>query len=253
MCVWVYLFGGFLAHEEVQLVGRDVLTGDILMGVLDGNVQVAVVDAVGLAGQAALDDVSGGGNQIVLQIEHSLLPVGVTISRTSGEEDRLVAGREGDVKVAEEGMDVVRTGHLKLELGIKGQVFLGDRLDVDLLEDARSRAHRLTLDNINERLMDGNLFDGLHVEPVNIVPEVDLLLLILGILDTNQEHGGFVREDQALRSQVAITSVQDGVQHGLIQQKVAHPLTDDDVNRVNRQLHLLHLTLQQDNLYTRDS
>lgn len=36
----------------------------------------------------------------------------------------------------------------------------------------------------------------------------------------------------------------DGVQHGLVEEAVAHPLRDDDVHLFHRELHLLHLALE---------
>ena len=36
----------------------------------------------------------------------------------------------------------------------------------------------------------------------------------------------------------------DGGEHRLVKQAVAHPLADDDVHLVHRQLHLLHLPLE---------
>lgn len=36
----------------------------------------------------------------------------------------------------------------------------------------------------------------------------------------------------------------DGVEHGLVEQAVAHPLRDDNVHFFNRKLHLLHLSFE---------
>lgn len=43
--------------------------------------------------------------------------------------------------------------------------------------------------------------------------------------------------------QPLVSGVDDGVEHGLVEQTVTHPLRDDDVHTVHWQLHLLHLTL----------
>jgi hypothetical protein len=78
----------------------------------------------------------------------------------------------------------------------------------------------------------------------------NLLILVLAILNTSHEDGGLVGEDEtlAILAQVLVASPQDGVQHALVQQEVAHPLGDDDVDLGEGQLHLLHLALQQRDL-----
>lgn len=76
----------------------------------------------------------------------------------------------------------------------------------------------------------------------------DLLLLVVTILDTSKEDGRLVREDQAVLLQVGVTRIQHGVQHGLVEQEVAHPLRDDDVDLGEGHIDLLHLALDQGDL-----
>lgn len=76
----------------------------------------------------------------------------------------------------------------------------------------------------------------------------DLLVLVLAVLDAGHEDGGLVREDQAVLDEVLVAGIQDRVQHGFVEQEVAHPLGDDDVHLVEGQLDLLHLALQQRDL-----
>lgn len=76
----------------------------------------------------------------------------------------------------------------------------------------------------------------------------NLLLLVIAILDTGDVDGGLVGEDQTILDQVLVPGVQDGVQHGFVEQEVAHPLRNDDVNFVKRKNNLLHLALEQGNL-----
>jgi hypothetical protein len=76
----------------------------------------------------------------------------------------------------------------------------------------------------------------------------DLLLLVVAVLDTSHEDGSLVREDQAILDQVLVARVQDGVEHGLVQQEVAHPLGYYYVDLVEGQNNLLHLSLQQGDL-----
>lgn len=76
----------------------------------------------------------------------------------------------------------------------------------------------------------------------------NLLVLILSVLDTGHEDGGLVGEDQAVLDEVLVTGIQDSVEHALVQQEVAHPLGDDDVDLIEGQLDLLHLALEQGDL-----
>mgnify|MGYP000939939447 CR=1 FL=1 len=73
----------------------------------------------------------------------------------------------------------------------------------------------------------------------------NLLLLVVSVLDTGEENGGLVGEDEAILLKVGVSGVEDGVEHGLVEEEIAHPLGDDDVNLGERQLNLLHLALDQ--------
>ena len=77
---------------------------------------------------------------------------------------------------------------------------------------------------------------------------INLLLLVVAVLDTGKEDGGLVGEDQAVLNQVLVSGVQDRVQHAFVEEEVAHPLGDDDINLRERQLNLLHLALDQGDL-----
>ena len=73
----------------------------------------------------------------------------------------------------------------------------------------------------------------------------NLLLLVVAVLYTSHEDGSLVREDEAILNQVLVARIQHGIQHALIQQKVAHPLRYNDIHFVKWQHDLLHLALQQ--------
>jgi hypothetical protein len=78
----------------------------------------------------------------------------------------------------------------------------------------------------------------------------NLVLLVVAVFDTGHEDGGLVGEDKTLAvlAEVAVTRPQNGVHHALVEEEVAHPLGDDDVNLGERQLDLLHLALQEGDL-----
>lgn len=76
----------------------------------------------------------------------------------------------------------------------------------------------------------------------------DLLLLVVAILNTGEEDGGLVGEDETVLDKVLVTGVQDGVQHAFVEEEVAHPLGDDNIDLREGQLNLLHLALDQGDL-----
>lgn len=76
----------------------------------------------------------------------------------------------------------------------------------------------------------------------------NLVVLVLAILDTSHVHGGLVGEDLAIFGEIGVTGVQNGVQHGLVEKEVTHPLGDDNINLGEGELDLLHLALEESNL-----
>ena len=55
------------------------------------------------------------------------------------------------------------------------------------------------IDDVDERLLHGDLLDAAHVKAVHVVPPVDLRLLVLSILDAAQVEGSSVGEDETAR------------------------------------------------------
>lgn len=79
-------------------------------------------------------------------------------------------------------------------------------------EMAGRAADAVCLDRVNQGLLDGHLLNTAHVKAVHAIPPcalmscdscressltVDLLLLILGVLDSNDVQAGLVGEDEA--------------------------------------------------------
>ena len=52
----------------------------------------------------------------------------------------------------------------------------------------------------------------------------------------------FVGEEQTVVGEPLVTSVQDCLQHGFVEQTVSHPLRDDDVYLLYRQYDLFYLS-----------
>ena len=82
--------------------------------VVDGNIEIAVI----LLARLVLEDTGDGlillHGQNVLQVENSLLPVGVLCVGAGGELDGLVAARELDVEPGDQGVDEVAATDLDL-------------------------------------------------------------------------------------------------------------------------------------------
>ena len=95
--------------------------------------------------------------------------------------------------------------HLELQVGDRA----GVAVDVDHL--AEVGYNLVWVDHVNQRLDGGELLDATHVEPVHIVPPVDLTLLVLKILDRAHEDLSPVREHQAARD---LRDTQAGTEQG---------------------------------------
>lgn len=76
----------------------------------------------------------------------------------------------------------------------------------------------------------------------------NLVVLVLAVLNGSDVHSGLIGEDLAAFSEIGVTGVQNGVQHGLVEKEVTHPLRYDDVNLREGELDLLHLALEESNL-----
>lgn len=88
---------------------------------------------------------------------------------------------------------------------------------------------------------------------------MNLLLLVLGILNGGDNHGalvwhedstwllgrvskGCVQTEEGGSYEETVSGDKEGVDHGLVDEEVAHPLTDNNVNLVDRELNVLNLT-----------
>jgi hypothetical protein len=62
---------------------------------------------------------------------------------------------------------------------------------------------------------------------------IDFFLLVILILDGGKVNGGVIRKDKTAWLQVLIASKQNGIEHGFIEQEIAHPFGDYDVVLLN--------------------
>mmetsp|Transcript_5603 Transcript_5603/g.15191 ORF Transcript_5603/g.15191 Transcript_5603/m.15191 type:complete len:210 (+) Transcript_5603:528-1157(+) len=160
-----------------------------------------------------------------------------------GESDRFVHLREGALEVSHQAMEEVVAGCFDFERRLEGEIVLGAGKDVQMEDGNCVRDHRCGQDNINDRFLDSDLLDRCHVETVHVIPEVDPLLLDLTVFDAAYVHDCLVGEDHAVLDEPFVAGEQDGVEHRFVEQEVAHPFADDDVNVINGKLYLLDLSL----------
>ena len=83
---------------------------------------------------------------------------------------------------------------------------------------------------VNERLGQRHVSNAAHVESVDIVPPVDLVVLVVAVLDGQNVKRGLVGEHETAGYEPLVTGVQDRVQHGLVEETVAHPFRNDNVD-----------------------
>ena len=165
----------------------------------------------------------------------------VVVLRRGGESNPLVAVTELHREEGYQGVKVVVPLELQVEGAGEGNLLLFDCLDVNLLDHTVVGHKTLVVHTVHQGLGHRHLPDAGHVEPVNIVPPVNLVVLVLPVLNTGEVEGGLVGEHETPLGQPLVPGVEDRVQHGLVEEAVTHPLRDDDVHLGHRKLNLLHL------------
>ena len=93
-------------------------------------------------------------------------------------------------------LHVVVSLEREIEGRFKGDVVLSARLDVNLLEETGVGDHLVAVDDVHEGLLEGVLLDARHVEAVDVIPPVDLVVLVLPVFDGGHVEGGTVGEHQ---------------------------------------------------------
>ena len=208
------------------------------------NVQVSDVPGVGLESEHAEDLLPLGAGEVVLQVEHGLLPVGVRSVWGRGESNSFVTVSEFNVEKCHQGLNIVISSDLQVERRFEGDVFLLDGLDINLFDQTLVTDNLVPVHHVHDGFCQGDLPDGGHVEAVDVVPPVDLVVLVLPVLDGGDVERGSVGEHQTPGLEPLVPGEEDRVEHGLVEEAVAHPLGDDDVHLLNTiwQGYLLHLT-----------
>jgi len=237
---------------EAVLEGLRLGAGVILRVKLggDNNIKITRIHVVSLDRDGTADGLTLLAGDRLLEVEHDLLPVRACVLRGGRETSLLDALGELDVEVSDKGVADIGAVNGDLEVGSEIEILLLDSVQVDIQNLAEVTHDLISVSDINQGLDQSSALDARHLETVDIVPEVDLVLTVLLVLDGGEEERSLVGEEEAIRGQPAVTSNKDGVEHGLVEEEVAHPLRDDNINLFNAigKRNLLKLALDQGNL-----
>lgn len=71
----------------------------------------------------------------------------------------------------------------QMESALKCKVSLFDRIQIDILDQERIGDDLLGINDVDQRLGNSHFSNNSHVESVNFIPPVDLLVLVLSVFD----------------------------------------------------------------------
>ena len=148
---------------------------------------------------------------------------------------------EFNFEVSHNSVQVVSLGRCESVPGRELQVLSPDVLYINVVEQTVSGHDGLGLDDVNNGLRDDSGPDDAHVDAVDVLPELEFLLFVVRVLDAHKVHFGPVGEHEAVRLEPLVPCVEDSVEHAFVEQEVTHPLGDNDVDLVHRQVDLLDL------------
>mmetsp|Transcript_10114 Transcript_10114/g.27556 ORF Transcript_10114/g.27556 Transcript_10114/m.27556 type:complete len:306 (-) Transcript_10114:107-1024(-) len=191
----------------------------------------------------AVDGVTRVDRKDIREIQDRLLPMGCLVLGRRAKADGLVAVSEKHVKKDHQSVHKVFPQYGYLEGGVEGRVLLFHLLDIERRDERLVAANLVRIHDVHQRLRQCRPPDAVHVEAIHVAPPVNLIVPVLCVLNRHRPQRAFVRKYQTSRFQPLVPRVDDRVQHALVQQKVAHPLGDDDVHAPLGQLHLLNLSL----------
>jgi len=182
-----------------------------------------------VCGESAPNDVAGEHGEGGWVVEDGLLPVRVLLEGGGAQAEAVVGRVELAVEPGGECVHLLLVLDVDLPLAHEVQLRHFHLSEVDVEDFALVGNHVVFAERVDERVGERNLLDAAHVEVLDLVPEVDAVLLLV-VLDARDLHDGLVREHEAVRYQEAVARSQHGVEHGLLDQELAHPLGDDDVD-----------------------
>ena len=98
------------------------------------NVQISDISCIWFQLEHSIDLLPLGAGEVVLQIEHNLLPVRVWSLRGRGETHSFVTMSKLDVEERHQSLDVVIPPNLQVERSLERYVFFIHCLDIDFLD-----------------------------------------------------------------------------------------------------------------------
>lgn len=144
--------------------------------VVNDHVKISSVALIGLAvdsGVHLLASLDGDG---ILEVEDSLLPVGVLCVRASAELDGLVASSKLNIEPGDKGMDVIGTADVEGEGGVEGKVGDSTGVEIEGEDGGRVGDDGLHLDGVDKRLGKSSVFEGRVIKAPDIVPDFGVLV-----------------------------------------------------------------------------
>lgn len=95
---------------------------------------------------------------------------------------------------------------------------------------------------IYKRFHNGNLSNTAHIKTIDIIPPVDFLVLVLTVFNGADIQSSTIWEHHSIGLQKLVSSIQDCIQHGLVEQTISHPFGNDDVNLERKMdfIYILH-------------
>lgn len=154
--------------------------------------------------------------------------------------------RELHIKVKHEGVHVLLKVDFQCELAlVQIGLLLCDCPHVERLHRARLRHDVVPRHVVAVRLPDGLLGHGRHVEPVDVAPPVDLVLLVRLVLDPQHKELCKVGDYDAPLGKPLVAGVDHAGDQAGVDDEGPHPLAEDDVDRVDRKVDLLDFSADE--------
>lgn len=131
----------------------------------------------------------------------------------------------------------------------RGEVkFLGgDSLQIDVQDWAVISVDQWLVHHIDQWFEQGPFLDGAHVDTIDVIPEADLVSLVILVLNGAEPDDCTVGVHMTIFLEPLVTGVEDGVKHGLIKQEISHPFGDNDVDLVDGEGYFFDLALDDGN------
>ena len=182
-----------------------------------------------LAGDLAADHLVLHNRQHLWQVENGLFPVGWSGQRTRAELYGPLLEFKKCVKVADYGGEITCPADLKGEIG--GELGVGNSAscDVQVVHPLAVGDDVFRPNHLNICLAKYGPPHARHLEPIDVGPEPNQVVVSLDVGEGGHMKRASRGKDTASWLQVLVSCCENGVQHALKEQEVAHPLGDNDV------------------------